>query len=553
MRFLMILMLAVLALIPAQARAQSIGKPMVMPVASPSGPSTWLFGQAYGNTPGAYNFGDAWYRAGQGLHFGIDVSMPCGTPLVAVADGVIAFVDDLGFGAGPHNLIVRHDQLGVTTLYGHLQGRAPVSPGQQVVQGEQIGVSGDPDSTCFSRPHLHFEVRSLDYQTTFNPIDWIDVDWHTLALVGAYSGNLFQGDMENPGRWMSLDDQPDVRFYGPRLNAYRSVFPRTGADNAPNSAGPLKDLPPLSPAGQWSARTIGSAQCCWQNWWHPTDAGGLYSIDGLSGQPAQVMRWDLAAPSLNQTVEPAPPEHRSPDWTWRGRVEGQDAVLFDSEGREFRFNTGGALPAFSADNSRLLWVSTRPTVPGEQRAPAVVRVAGVLGGGTFDLFSAPGANAQWLDDRRVLVTVPGDDRVTTMIVIDAQTGEQYELGRWSWVRGTNVGPGGQYVVFYATNQPDPNASGVYAIRTEPGAPAQRLPFFGSWRWRDSDELYAIPLEPGAAAHALHHVDLNTRVMTPLSTAPFKIMNGDWAVNADGTRVAFRDISTRELTLLEVGG
>ncbi|MBK9125354.1 MAG: M23 family metallopeptidase [Chloroflexi bacterium] len=210
-----------------------------MPVASPPGPSTWLFGQAYGNTPGAYNFGDAWYRAGQGLHFGIDVSMPCGTPLVAVADGVIAFVDDLGFGAG-HNLIVRHDQLGVTTLYGHLQGRAPVSPGQQVVQGEQIGVSGDPDSTCFSRPHLHFEVRSLDYQTTFNPIDWIDVDWHTLALVGAYSGNLFQGDMENPGRWMSLDDQPDVRFYGPRLNAYRSVFPRTGADNAPNSAGPLE-------------------------------------------------------------------------------------------------------------------------------------------------------------------------------------------------------------------------------------------------------------------------------------------------------------------------
>src|SRR5689334_2855214 len=88
------------------------GKPFDMPVASPAGPSTWLLGQAYGNTTGAYAFGSEWYEAGQQLHFGIDLNMPCGTPLVAVADGLVLGVDDLNYGAGPHNLIVRHEAYG---------------------------------------------------------------------------------------------------------------------------------------------------------------------------------------------------------------------------------------------------------------------------------------------------------------------------------------------------------------------------------------------------------------------------------------------------------
>lgn len=101
-----------------------------MPVASPVGPGTWLFIQPYGNTVSAYNFGTAWYSAGQGLHFGIDVSMPCGTPLVAVADGEVIYADNMSFGSGPHNLILRHPDTGVTIANGDWS----VSPdGQRIV------------------------------------------------------------------------------------------------------------------------------------------------------------------------------------------------------------------------------------------------------------------------------------------------------------------------------------------------------------------------------------------------------------------------------------
>lgn len=551
---LLIVMLVLLAFQASPGTAQSFGKPMIMPVGVPAGPAGWLFGQAYGNTPGAYNFGDEWYRAGQGLHFGIDLSMPCGTPLVAVADGVVGFVDDLGFGAGPHNLILRHDALNVTTLYGHLNGRAPVSPGQTVTQGELVGYSGDPDSTCFSRPHLHFEVRSMDYQATYNPVDWIDANWHALALVGAYSGSLFQGDMDNPTRWMSLDDQPDVRFFGARLNDYSLVYPPPSGQNAPSSALPDRDLAPLDPGAAWSQRTIGSARCCWQNFWHPSDPGALYSIDAPPEQRAQVVGWSLDVPRLDQPFESAPPTQKSPDWAWRITLSGDNALLTRiADGVEFSYNTGGRLPAFSTDNSRLLWVDTRPTVPGQPRAAANIVVAELGSGLIRTVFSAPGANAQWLDGARLLVTLPSEERVTTYSVIDTRDDRRFIMGMWSWSRGVNVGPGGKWVLLYATNQPDPANSGVYALRTEEGAQPVKLDWFGSWRWRDSDELYVIPMDVSQPSHTLLHVDLSTGAQTQLNTPQFTVMNGDWSVNADGTRIAYRDLSTVELTLMELGG
>src|SRR6478735_2651418 len=96
------------------SEAQTATKPMILPFQDPPNAGTWLLGQAYGNTTGAYNFGDEWYSAGQGLHFGLDFSAACGTPLVATAAGVVAQVDNLGFGSAPHNLILRHEELGLT-------------------------------------------------------------------------------------------------------------------------------------------------------------------------------------------------------------------------------------------------------------------------------------------------------------------------------------------------------------------------------------------------------------------------------------------------------
>jgi len=93
----------------------------------------------------------------QGFHHGIDVAMPCGTPLFSAVDGVV--VDPSSSGSpgsayGVHPFRIRsgdHDILIGHTIH------VFVRPGQQVHPGQRIALAGDsgaPDG-C----HLHFEVR----------------------------------------------------------------------------------------------------------------------------------------------------------------------------------------------------------------------------------------------------------------------------------------------------------------------------------------------------------------------------------------------------------
>lgn len=160
------------------------GPPFSLPLLDPPGPSTWLYEQHYGNTTSAFNYGNVWYFAGQGMHFGIDLEAPCGTPVYAIADGEVDYVDAEGFETGPHTLALDHPGTGYTSFYGHLSQQPPFVRGDRVERGQQIGVTGDPDLNCQSRPHLHLEIRSPDYAFTYNPIPLIDANWHMLSSIG---------------------------------------------------------------------------------------------------------------------------------------------------------------------------------------------------------------------------------------------------------------------------------------------------------------------------------------------------------------------------------
>jgi murein DD-endopeptidase MepM/ murein hydrolase activator NlpD len=229
-------LMALTAAAPIDAVAVGTGPagtpPFIFPFTGPPGPATWMLGQLYGNTTGAFFQSDVWYAAGQGLHFGIDVLAPCGTPVVSIGDGEVVQADWTARGAGPHNLIVRHPAEGVTVLYGHLLEHPDLAPGQVVKRGQTVGLSGDPDSTCRSRPHLHLEVRSLDYRTAYNPILWIEADWDALMLAGPFSDVNFARDMTDPRRWVRPEAQPDVRFGGPALNHYARPWPAERAASA---------------------------------------------------------------------------------------------------------------------------------------------------------------------------------------------------------------------------------------------------------------------------------------------------------------------------------
>ncbi|MDW8327497.1 MAG: M23 family metallopeptidase [Anaerolineales bacterium] len=223
LRLIVSLALACL-LLPTSFPLRAQPKPFGLPFNTPPGPNTWLVGQMYGNTIGAYRWRRIWYGAGQGLHFGIDFSARCGTPVVAIGDGVVTKVDAAEHGAGPHNLMIDHPN-GYASFYGHLLERASVEVGQTVARGQVVGKTGDPDLTCSSRPHLHLEIRSgYDYRIAYNPVTLIDADWDSLMLAGPFQRG-YQRDLNNPRRWQFPDDQPEVRFGGDLLNDYARTWP----------------------------------------------------------------------------------------------------------------------------------------------------------------------------------------------------------------------------------------------------------------------------------------------------------------------------------------
>jgi murein DD-endopeptidase MepM/ murein hydrolase activator NlpD len=221
----MCMAVSVLSVPVAPATAQSTPEAIFgLPFAEPPGPDTWLMGQVYGNSTGAFARRREWYQAGQGIHFGIDFSARCGTPVVAIGDGVVLKVSAPEHGSAPHNLLIAHgDQY--ASLYGHLRERSPLRIGQQVKRGDFIGVTGDPDLTCASRPHLHLEIRNRQLNVAYNAHRLIDADWDALMLAGSF-GRGFQRDLEDPRKWQSIYDQPDIRFGGPLINEFQNTWPR---------------------------------------------------------------------------------------------------------------------------------------------------------------------------------------------------------------------------------------------------------------------------------------------------------------------------------------
>ncbi|TAH27332.1 MAG: LysM peptidoglycan-binding domain-containing protein [Cytophagales bacterium] len=87
-------------------------------------------------------------------HYGIDLDLETGEPVMACFDGIVRICQIDGRGYGKY-ILLRHYN-GFETLYGHLS-RQDVKIGQLLKAGEQIGLGGNTGRSTGS--HLHFEVR----------------------------------------------------------------------------------------------------------------------------------------------------------------------------------------------------------------------------------------------------------------------------------------------------------------------------------------------------------------------------------------------------------
>jgi len=89
-------------------------------------------------------------------HSGIDIEAPVGTPVKAVADGVVSAIkEDPRYGI----LVILDHGNGLKTIYANLADGNMVVPNQKVKKGDVIGSIGNTAVFEIAEPtHLHFEV-----------------------------------------------------------------------------------------------------------------------------------------------------------------------------------------------------------------------------------------------------------------------------------------------------------------------------------------------------------------------------------------------------------
>ena len=178
-----------------------------------------------------------------GWHHGDDLFAPIGTPLLAVADGLIFSV---GWNrVGGWRLWLR-DARGNEFYYAHLSAYSPLAVDGAVVHaGDVVGYVGDTGDAEGTPSHLHFEIhpRGLlgrGYDGAVDPTTYLDTWRHpydvTLAAAAAATSTAARTTAPQPGAL--LVSQADI-------SRASGLVPRSLTRAAEGTGGPL--LPRVQP------------------------------------------------------------------------------------------------------------------------------------------------------------------------------------------------------------------------------------------------------------------------------------------------------------------
>lgn len=135
-------------------------------------------------------------RGREAYHGGIDMPANAGTPILAIADGMVLTNVDPPQSARGKEVIIRHTPrdtgtpLWIYSQYAHLEQVSSLQPGQRVKMGEVVGPTGNTGyvpqgikAHAVRRPAIHFAIwysdkpgYAIDPQGNVMPVDgwWMD-------------------------------------------------------------------------------------------------------------------------------------------------------------------------------------------------------------------------------------------------------------------------------------------------------------------------------------------------------------------------------------------
>ncbi|WP_394277847.1 peptidoglycan DD-metalloendopeptidase family protein [Luteococcus sp.] len=166
-------------------------------------------------------------------HQGIDIAQGAGTPIYALADGVVAAAGEAsGFGQW---IVLDHNLNGerISTVYGHMFAEGVhVKAGDEVAAGQHIadeGYNGHVDPPGPGGSHLHFEVWTggrLTGGQAVNPRPWLEK-----AVEPGTAGETSDPEATAPTGTTELAPDPRLNETNLQINAVKAG--RGGAANFP--------------------------------------------------------------------------------------------------------------------------------------------------------------------------------------------------------------------------------------------------------------------------------------------------------------------------------
>ena len=292
-------------------------------------------------------------------------------------------------------------------------------------------------------------------------------------------------------------------------------------------------------------RQISQGDCCTGVYWNAESTEVRFIDRPAADQPVGI--WGIAVSQLETAPYPVSERlgYYNQDGTilaYPDKISGRVIIERLDDGQTWSIDTQGSSISFTPDD-RLMWIVNDSDIWWQSQR-GDVWLADSDGGNAHILVTLQRANLlAWLSDTELLISrrlPPSQDTLLSRLSLEA--GSIEDIVQLPPIRSLLFSPNRRTMIYMTRFEGDAG-SGVWLLDLTAAHPQpERLPFFGSYRWRNDHQILYIPFDPAATRHVFYEYDLDSRQSRPLfptdGETRFIIANNDWQVSPDGRKIAF---------------
>jgi Tol biopolymer transport system component len=139
-------------------------------------------------------------------------------------------------------------------------------------------------------------------------------------------------------------------------------------------------------------------------------------------------------------------------------------------------------------------------------------------------------------------------RDRALMMLDLKTNNLKTFSSALNFRGISISPTGRYLAYYVAFD-SPARNGMFVLDTLSGT-ARRVPWFGSYRFRDASRIVFVPMQ-NSKTHSLYEWDLPTNTQRLLLDLGAQVAVDDWQIAPNGSRMVFVSASNRALHVVDL--